>query len=60
MITNPEINKLREHMNEVDSWKARVTLFLEDTRDQQRKEVFSQLLRETSLFKLELDLTDVL
>lgn len=33
MITHHEVNKLREHMDSVDTWKARVRLFLEDERD---------------------------
>ncbi len=30
MITNPEVQKLRDHMNDVDQWKNRVLMFLED------------------------------
>jgi hypothetical protein len=41
MITNPEVQKLRDHMNEVDVWKNRVLMFLEDEHEQkERKEVF--------------------
>lgn len=59
MIIHQEVNKLREHMDSVDQWKARVRLFLEDEREQKaHKEVFTQLIRETVLFKIELDLTE--
>jgi hypothetical protein len=41
MITNPEINRLREHIEQVDQWKARVLMFLEDDREQlAHKEIF--------------------
>lgn len=59
-ITHPEVSKLREHLEEVDEWKARVHLFLEDSHDHQQRnrDVFAQLLKETALFKVELDLAD--
>ena len=43
---------------EVDEWKARVQLLLEDSHEYQQhnREVFVQLLKETALFKVELDL----
>ena len=28
MLTNPEINRLREHVEQIDQWKSRVSLFL--------------------------------
>ena len=58
-VTNSEVQKLREHMEEVDAWKRRVWMFMEDDREQkERKEVFQMLLRETTLFKFEVDLTE--
>jgi hypothetical protein len=32
-ITHPEVTKLREHLMEVDEWKARVQLLLEDSHE---------------------------
>lgn len=60
MLTNPEINRLREHVEQIDQWKSRVSLFLQDTLQEQKqhKEIFLQLIRETALFKVELDLTE--
>ena len=57
-ITHPEVTKLRDHLMEVDEWKARVQLLLEDSHEYQQhnREVFVQLLKETALFKVELDL----
>lgn len=59
-ITNSEVQKLRQHIEEAEQWKRRVVMFLEDEREQiERKEVFHILLRETALFKFELDLSKV-
>jgi hypothetical protein len=60
MLTNAEFNRLREHVEQIDQWKSRVCLFLEDTLQEQKqhKEIFLQLIRETALFKVELDLTE--
>lgn len=59
MINHQEISKLKEHMDQIDEWKARVGLFLEDDRDQIRhRDVFNSLLRETALFKVDLSLTE--
>lgn len=59
MISHQEVNKLREHIEQIDQWKFRVQLFLEDDRDQVRhKEAFTALLKETTLFKVDLALTE--
>ena len=60
-ITHAEVTKLREHIEQIDQWKARVSLFLEDDRDQLvHREVFTSLLRETALFKVDLALSEEL
>jgi hypothetical protein len=59
MIAHPEIKSLRDHIEQVDQWKARVQLFLEDHQDQKRhKDLFKSLLLEGSLFKFEMQLSD--
>ena len=41
MVISSEIQKLKNHLDEVNQWKARVQMFLEDEREQvERKEVF--------------------
>lgn len=47
-------------MEEIDLWKTRVQMFLEDSEKQQmwNKEMFAAFMKETSLFKIELDLTE--
>ena len=59
-ITHPEVTKLREHIEAIDEWKSRVLMFLEDGQVYQKrnKEVFTQLIKETALFKVELDMTE--
>ena len=58
-ITNPEIQKLKEHVDDIEKWKSRVMMFLEDVNEQRkRKEVFTQLIRETAIFKYEVELTE--
>lgn len=42
-IITPEVQKLRQHIEEVDSWQRRVNMFLEDYREQEGdryKEIF--------------------
>lgn len=59
-MSHPEVTKLREHLQQVDEWKARVQMFLEDSEEEQyeNREAFIQLIKETALFKVELDLAE--
>ena len=61
MITSGDIQKLRDHLEEVEDWKRRAEMFLNDDREQRaHKEFFTQLIKETLLFKFEVDLTEEL
>ena len=61
MITSGDIQKLRDHLEEVEDWKRRAEMFLNDDREQRaHKEFFTQLIKETRLFKFEVDLTEEL
>jgi len=60
LLTHPEIKSLRDHLEQVDQWVARASLFMEDGRDYQRRhrEIFRALLVEGGLFKVDMELCE--
>lgn len=59
LINHLEIKNLRDHLDLVDQWKSRASLFLEDLREQKtHKELFKSFILEGSLFKFEMELTE--
>ena len=61
LINHLEIKNLRDHLDLVDQWKSRASLFLEDLREQKsHKELFKSFILEGSLFKFEMELSEEL
>jgi hypothetical protein len=59
LINHLEIKNLRDHLDLVDQWKSRASLFLEDLREQKsHKELFKSFILEGSLFKFEMELSE--